>query len=131
MTEQVAIIVLEQVLSIKKYVQYVKVQVRLQQISIYQKVKKNIFLKKPQGVGTARMNQVLLVFLEVTAAAVVITTSLAATVTVGVLQSSLQALLGPTAWTTTMAMPSGLTAIRRAGFLSGASGINSVLALTI
>ncbi len=54
-----------------------------------------------------------------------ITTTLATTVTGGVLQSTIQAVLGPAAWATTMAMlPATASAIKVMGCLLGTSGID-------
>jgi len=60
-----------------------------------------------------------------------ITTTLATTVTGGVLQRTVQTMLGPATWTTAMALQTVTATIRDSACLLGASGINSVLALTI
>ena len=73
----------------------------------------------------------LLVFRAVTATTVAITSSLATSVTGGVLRRMILALLGTATCTTTMGLQTEAAAVRGMAFLLGASGINSVLALTI
>ena len=78
-----------------------------------------------------RLHLYLPVFLAVTATAVGITASLAVTVSGGVRRRALHSSLGPDTCTASMGMQAGPTTMRLVGYLLGASGINSVLWLTI
>ena len=78
-----------------------------------------------------RIRHYLLVFRAVAATTVGITSALAATVTGGVLRRTLRTLLGTASCTATMGMLAETSTLRVMGSLLGASGINSVLKLTI
>ncbi len=60
-----------------------------------------------------------------------VTTALAPSVTGGVLRRTLQTMLGTATWAAAVAVLTVATTVREMGCLLGASGINSVLALTI
>ena len=74
----------------------------------------------------------LLVFRAGTATTIRVTAALATSVTGGVLQRTIQTMLGPATWTETMALHAETTKVRGMACLLGALGINSTpLSLTM